>query len=96
MKTKFLWVFLCGAFFIQSLDVCAQGKKEKKVDDRAEWVKWLWKISYPVVHELAQGKLSENMPLEIPPSYSSDPRKLAYLEGVGRTIAGIWRQKGGG
>lgn len=89
MKTKFLWVLLCGAFLLQSVDVCAQRKKEKKADDRTEWVKWLWKISYPMVHELAQGKLSENMPLEIPPSYSSDPRKLAYLEGVGRTMAGL-------
>ena len=81
MKTKFLWVLLCGAFLLQSVDVCAQRKKEKKADDRTEWVKWLWKISYPMVHELAQGKLSENMPLEVPPSYSSDPRKLLIWKG---------------
>ncbi len=32
--------------------------------DRAQWVKALYKIAYPVVHNLAAGTLKKNLPLE--------------------------------
>lgn len=34
--------------------------------DRAIWVQHLWKISYPVIHNLAEGTLVKNMPVETP------------------------------
>ena len=58
-------------------------------DDRAFWANLLYKISYPVVHNLAEGTLRKNMPLEVPPVYYSKVEKVCYMEAVGRTLAGV-------
>lgn len=69
-------------------------KKEQKqtltgAEERDLWVKYLWKITYPVIHNLAEGTLSKNMPLEKAPDYGGGVEKMTYLEAVGRTLAGV-------
>ena len=59
-------------------------------EDRKFWVKTLDKIAYPVVHNLAEGTLRKNMPVEVPPGLKPDFfNKVTHLEAVGRTMAGI-------
>ena len=78
----------------------AIGQKIKKKDplqpavttgqqDRAFWANTLYKIAYPVVHNLAEGTLKQNMPLEQGPNYYLPVKKVTYLEAVGRTVAGL-------
>lgn len=57
--------------------------------DREYWSQLLYKISYPVVHNLAEQTLKKNMPLEVGPDYYLMVKKVTYLEAVGRTMAGI-------
>ncbi|WP_090391123.1 DUF2264 domain-containing protein [Niabella drilacis] len=57
--------------------------------DRAQWVKALYKIAWPVVHNLAAGTLKKNLPLEQGPDYNLVVKDVTYLEAVGRTVAGI-------
>lgn len=57
--------------------------------DREYWCQLLYKIAYPVVHNLAEETLKKNMPLEIGPDYYLQVKKVTYLEAVGRTMAGI-------
>ncbi len=57
--------------------------------DREFWVNTLYKISYPVVHNLANETLKKNLPLELGPDYYLQVKKVTYLEAVGRTMAGI-------
>jgi hypothetical protein len=57
--------------------------------DREYWADLLYKITYPVVHNLAEGTLKKNMPLEVPEEYDMDASKVSYLEAVGRTMAGL-------
>lgn len=57
--------------------------------DREYWTNLLYKISYPVVHNLAEETLQKNMPLELAPGYYLQAKKVTYLEAVGRTVAGI-------
>ncbi|MFT3901734.1 MAG: DUF2264 domain-containing protein [Niabella sp.] len=75
-------------------------KKSKKVSvvkqeqstggsDRLYWAKTLYKMVYPVVHNLAEGTLKQNMPLELGPDYYLPVKKVTYLEALGRTVAGI-------
>lgn len=59
------------------------------VQDREFWVNTLYKISYPVVHNLANETLKKNLPLELGPDYYLQVKKVTYLEAVGRTMAGI-------
>ena len=58
-------------------------------DDRSVWTKSLYKIVYPVIHNMAQGTLKQNMPLELGPQYYLQVKKVTYLEAVGRTMAGV-------
>lgn len=58
-------------------------------DDRAVWTKSLYKIVYPVIHNMAEGTLKQNMPLELGPQYYLQVKKVTYLEAVGRTMAGV-------
>ena len=61
-------------------------------EDRAKWVEWLWKISYPVVHNLAENTLRKNMPVEWSTGEKNPERwyrEVTHLEAVGRTLAGL-------
>ncbi|MGV3766168.1 MAG: DUF2264 domain-containing protein [Chitinophagaceae bacterium] len=57
-------------------------------DDRAYWSELLYKMSAPVVMNLANGTLKKNMPVEKAPGFALNPA-VTYLEAVGRTVAGI-------
>lgn len=80
---------------VQELPAQSSNKNKRQPDqldglqDRAFWAKTLYKIAYPVVHNLAQGTLKKNMPLELAPDYYLQATKVTYLEAVGRTMAGI-------
>jgi hypothetical protein len=72
--------------FVQS-NLIAQHNVGAK--DRAYWTGLLFKISYPVVHNIAEGKLTQNLPLEKGPNYGLNLSKVTYMEAVGRTMVGI-------
>ncbi len=58
--------------------------------DRGYWVNLLYKIASPVILNLANGTLKQNMPVEVPPGLKPDFfKKVTYLEAVGRTMAGV-------
>lgn len=58
-------------------------------NDREYWYQLLYKIAGPVVHNLANGTLIKNMPVEKSPTFDSRSPSVTYLEAVGRTYAGI-------
>lgn len=58
--------------------------------DREYWSNLLYKIASPVILNLANGTLKQNMPVEVPPGQKTDFfKKVTYLEAVGRTMAGV-------
>ena len=59
------------------------------LQDREYWANLLYKISWPVIHNLAEETLQKNMPLELAPGYYLQAKKVTYLEAVGRTVAGV-------
>lgn len=78
-----------------AISVCGCSQKGNQIDERAEWVAALEKISTPVISNLAAGTLKSSMPFE---SLSDDPdrREVSYLEALGRTVCGIapWLELG--
>lgn len=62
-------------------------------EDRAYWVEQLVKIADPVLTNLSQNTLKEQMPYE---SLDPERRKFSHLEAVGRLICGIapWLELG--
>ena len=57
-------------------------------EDRMYWVAMLYKISYPVLFNLANNTLVKNMPNEKAPLYGIKG-EVTYLEAFGRTMAGL-------
>ena len=92
---------LVAALLVPVAGLQARDKKEKAeptvttgAQDRALWVGWLWKIAYPVVHNLAEGTLRKNMPVESGGGNSAGwYAEVAHLEAVGRVGRGA---RGGG
>ncbi len=101
MKYSIKIIFFYTILFFSAANIFAQKNKSKtpvsvpviKQDglaDREFWVSTIYKIAYPVIHNLAAGTLRKNMPVEVPPGLKQDFfKKVTHLEAVGRTMAGI-------
>lgn len=62
--------------------------------DRQRWVSWMTRIADPVIRNLADDRLCQNMPYE---SIGKDNRRhVMYLEAFGRTLCGLapWLELG--
>lgn len=94
-KSNYILMLLFSAFIASTLPLQAREKKINKIEqttgaqDREMWVKWLWKISYPVIHNLAEGTLHKNMPVESASGETAGYEDMTHLEAVGRTLAGV-------
>jgi hypothetical protein len=89
---KLLIVFLSLSF---AVFVNAQGNNDRKL-----WLNYLDKLARPILSNLAQDKLKENMPVILSPTIDNkDSRaQVAYLEAFGRIMCGIapWLNGEGG
>jgi hypothetical protein len=97
-KIFFKYTLLLTIFLLHCITSFAQKtKRENKAlntistgaQDREYWAQTLYKIAYPVVHNLANETLKKNLPLELGNDYNLQAKKVTYLEAVGRTMAGI-------
>lgn len=98
-KQSLFFLMLAVLLLLPCSEAMSQTKKAKKTaqtvqtttgtQDRAKWVEWIWKISYPVIHNLAENTLVQNMPIESRSGKTSGYNEVTYLEAVGRTLAGV-------
>ena len=63
--------------------------KQPKQSDREYWTSQAYKMAQPVLENMAQGKLQQNMLTEFSPSFANRNRKVVYMETFGRLMAGI-------
>ena len=63
--------------------------KKPKQSDREYWTSQAYKMAQPVLKNMAQGKLQQNMLTEFSPSFDNRNRKVVYMETFGRLMAGI-------
>ena len=63
--------------------------KHPKQSDREYWTSQAYKMAQPVLENMAQGKLQQNMLTEFSPSFDNRNRKVVYMETFGRLMAGI-------
>lgn len=64
-------------------------KNNTPVSDRDYWVNMLYEIAEPVLSNMSQGKLKENMTIELSPTWDGRDSGVAYTEAFGRLMAGI-------
>ena len=67
----------------------AKRKKEKEVDDRAYWCNLLYQIASPILSNMSEGKLQQNMLVEVSPTWDGRDKRVTYMEAFGRTMAGL-------
>ena len=63
--------------------------KQPKQSDREYWTSQAYKMAQPVLENMAQGKLQQNMLTEFSPSFDNRNRKVVYMETFGRLMTGI-------
>lgn len=72
------------------LFACIEGfAKNPKSCDRDYWVGQAYKMARPVLENMANGKLQQNMLTEFSPSFDNRNRKVVFMETFGRLMAGI-------
>lgn len=90
MRTYKVSLVLVALFlFISVQDVRAGKKKEKEVADREYWCNLLYRIAEPVLQNMSEGKLRENMEVELSPVWDGRNRDVTYMEAFGRLMAGL-------
>ena len=57
--------------------------------DRQYWAELLYSIAAPVLSNMAEGRLVQNMQLELSPTWDGRDRRVAYMECFGRLMAGL-------
>lgn len=89
-------LFLFFILFLASACVMAKGKKTTDTpeigtgaEDRAYWAALAYKMSAPVLENMANGTLQQNMTLELSPTWDNRNKKVAYMECFARLMAGI-------
>ena len=73
------------------MPVNAKKKTTKQLSDREYWCQEAWKMAQPVLENMAKGELQKNMKTEFSPSFDSRNRKVVYMDGWHRALAGTAR-----
>ena len=89
MKTwKYLWLLLIVSLLVP-LNVSAKKKTEKVKSDRELWAGILYQMAAPVLSNMSEGKLQENMLVELSPTWDGRDKRVTYMECFGRLMAGL-------
>lgn len=77
---------LAACEYVRYLEATGQGNEG---GDRAYWVGLLTQMAKPVLSNMAEGKLQQNMHLEVSPNWDGRDKRVAYMECFGRLMAGV-------
>lgn len=83
-----LWIVLAIALLMPA-NLSAKKRVEKKKTDRELWVEVLYNMSAPVLSSMSEGKLQENMQVELSPTWDGRDKRVTYMECFGRLMAGL-------
>lgn len=81
------WVFLFIILLIPAESISAKKKTEKS--DREVWCDVVYRMASPVLSNMSQGLLKQNMLVELSPTWDGRNKNVTYMECFGRLMAGI-------
>ena len=89
MKTKkYLWLLLTVALLIP-VNISAKKKTEKVKTDRELWTGVLYQMAAPVLSSMSEGRLQDDMQVELSPTWDGRDKRVTYMECFGRLMAGL-------
>lgn len=80
--------FGTGAFLLAACEYVRFLEKHSN-PDRDYWTGLVYSIAYPVLSEMSEGKLQQNMLVEVSPNWDGRDKGVTYMETFGRLMAGI-------
>lgn len=80
--------FGTGAFLLAACEYVRFLEKEA-TEDRAYMAGLAYRMAEPVLKNMAEGKLQQEMLVEVSPTWDGRNRKVTYMEAFGRLMAGI-------
>lgn len=80
-----------GSFSVSGLSAADRNAPadDKYRNDREYWVQLLAKIAAPVLSNMSKGELRKNMQMQFSPAWDNRNKEVAYMEAIGRLMAGI-------
>ncbi|MFI3269199.1 MAG: DUF2264 domain-containing protein [Rikenellaceae bacterium] len=81
--------FGVGAFLLAACEYVRYLESGDKDSDRAYWAKLAYEMAAPVLKNMAEGKLSTNMEVEVGADWGKKSKRIAYIECFGRLMSGI-------
>lgn len=80
--------FGTGAFLLAACEYVRYLEREVNAD-RQYWTDFAYNLAYPILSNMAEGKLSTNMEIEVSPNWDGRNRRVALMEAFGRLMAGL-------
>ena len=80
--------FGVGAFLLAACEYVRYLEKGINAD-RKYWADFAYNLAYPVLSNMAEGKLKENMLVEVSPNWDGRDKGVVYMETFGRLMAGV-------
>ena len=90
LNRHYLLLLLIAMLLIPAQDLSAKKKKQvKEPTDRELWARVLYRMAAPVLSNMSEGKLQQNMLVELSPTWDGRNKKVTYMECFGRLMAGL-------
>ncbi len=89
VRSKIVLCLFLICWFIPRSEAIAIKKVTTPKSDRAIWCSIMYRMAQPVLKNISEGKLHQNMQLELSPTWDGRNKNVAYMEIFGRLMAGI-------
>ena len=81
------WILLLMILLIPTESISAKKKTEKS--DREIWCDVMYRMAAPVLSNMSEGLLKQNMLVELSPTWDGRDKNVTYMECFGRLMAGL-------
>ena len=88
-KKHYVLLLLLAIMIVPSCELFSKNKKQtKEYSDRELWSGVLYRMAAPVLSNMSEGKLQQNMLVELSPTWDGRNQAVTYMECFGRLMAG--------
>lgn len=86
LNCLYLFIFI---LLIPTESISAKKKTEKVKSDRELWCDVMYRMAAPVLSNMSEGRLQQNMLVELSPTWDGRNKNVTYMECFGRLMAGL-------
>lgn len=88
-RNRCLALLLMAVMLLPLQEISAKKKKESEPTDRELWCGVMYRMAQPVLSSMSEGKLQQNMQVELSPTWDGRDKGVTYMECFGRLMSGL-------